>query len=67
MSSQARDMVEEYENIAREIQNFLWEGKPFKSDKIKHSKEELEQFLENIRQRCWDNYDDGAIYLGWKD
>ncbi len=59
-------MVEGYEDIARDIQGFLWEGKPFKSNKIERSKEELENFLEGIRKECWDNYDTGARSLGWK-
>lgn len=67
MSCTARDMVEGYEDIAREIQSFMWEGKPFKSNKKEHTKEELEEFLEGIRKDCWSNYDVGARDLGWKD
>jgi hypothetical protein len=67
MSSTARDMVEGYEDIARKIQAFLWKGKPFKSEKIERTKEELEELLEDIRTDCWSNYDSGAYDLGWKD
>jgi hypothetical protein len=67
MSSTARDMVEGYERIARQIQQFVWEEKPFKSNKKEHTKEELEKLLEDIRKTCWSNYDSGAYDLGWKD
>lgn len=67
MSSVSRDMVEGYENIARRIQGFLWEGKPNKSARIERSTKELEEFLEDIRKECWNNYDSGAYDMGWKD
>lgn len=66
MSSVRRDMVEGYESIARSIQAFTWEGKPYKSRKIEHTKEELEAKLEEITKRCWDRYDEGARELGWR-
>ncbi|PLS19352.1 hypothetical protein CVD28_02755 [Bacillus sp. M6-12] len=65
MSSVQRDMVEGYEEIAKEIQDFLWEGKPEKSPKKERTKEELEEFLEGLRTECWDNYNTGARSLGW--
>ncbi|MRX54684.1 hypothetical protein GJU41_11940 [Bacillus idriensis] len=67
MSSVARDMVEGYEDIAKEIQSFLWKGKPFKSEKIERSNEEIEEFLESIRQQCRTNYESGSYSLGWRD
>lgn len=67
MSSTTRDMVEGYEEIARDIQRFMWTDKPLKSEKKEHTVEELEGFLERIRQYCWSNYDSGAYSLGWKD
>lgn len=67
MSSVARDMVEGYEEIARDIQQFMWTGKPFKSEKKEHTIEELEDFLDGLRRYCWSNYDSGAYSLGWKD
>ncbi|AMW62180.1 hypothetical protein PHRODO_139 [Bacillus phage Phrodo] len=66
MSSYARDMVEAHEDYARQIQSFMWEGKPHKSKKIERTKEELEEFLENLRKDAWDNYDTGAYSLGWR-
>lgn len=66
MSSVKRDMVEGYEDIARDIQHFLWEGKPFKSKKKVRTKEELEEKLLSIRSRCWENYDSGSSDLGWR-
>jgi hypothetical protein len=62
-----KDVVNGYENLARQIQSFMWEGKPFKSKKKEHTKEELEDFLDDIRQECWMNYDSGASELGWKE
>lgn len=65
MSSVARDMIEEHESTARRIQEFIWEGKPFKSNKRVHTVEELESFLENLRLSSWDTYNSGADYMGW--
>lgn len=61
-----KDMVNGYEDMARRIEEFLWEGKPNKSKKITRTQEEFEQFLEEMRSDCWDNYNDGAEELGWK-
>ncbi|QDH49836.1 hypothetical protein BEYONPHE_149 [Bacillus phage Beyonphe] len=66
MSSYARDMVEAHETYARQIQSFMWEGKPNKSNKKVHTVEELEDFLENLRKDAWSNYDNGAYSLGWR-
>jgi len=60
-----KDMVKGHEEIARDIQQFMWEGKPFKSEKRKHTVEELEDFIESIRRQSWSNYDSGSKYLGW--
>lgn len=62
-----KEMVNGYESIARRIQNFMWEGRPYKSEKINRTNDELEAFLENIRTECWSNYDSGVSQLGWKD
>jgi len=35
------DMVNGYEDMARKIGEFLWEGKPYKSKKIKRTQEEF--------------------------
>jgi hypothetical protein len=66
MSSVARDMIEDHERYARRIQDFMWEDKPFKSKKKEHTVEELEQFLEDLREDLWDSYDTGAHYMGWR-
>ncbi|MDE1407041.1 hypothetical protein [Bacillus licheniformis] len=66
MSSVAREMIEDHERMARRIQNFIWEGKPFKSKKIEHTVEEFEDFLEGLRKDCWDSYDTGACEMGWR-
>lgn len=62
-----KDLVHGYEGVAREIQSFMWEGRPFKSEKIEHTKEELEAMLESIRKTCWSHYDENARELGWKE
>lgn len=66
MSTAVREAIENNENIARSIQNFMWEGKPFKSTKKEHTVEEFEKFLEQIRKDAWSSYDAGARELGWK-
>lgn len=63
MNSITRDMVEGYKDIAMQIQEFLWKGKPYKSDKIDRSKEELEDFLEGVREDCLSNHNSGASYM----
>lgn len=65
MSSDARDMVEYHEQMARQIQQFMWEGKPFKSPKKSHTIEEFEEFLDGLRTDSWDHYNQGARSLGW--
>jgi hypothetical protein len=67
MSSVSRDMIEDHERTARAIQDFMWEGKPFKSQKKEHTVKELEDFLEDLRQSAWDSYDSGAHHMGWND
>lgn len=67
MSSVARDMIEEHEIYARRIQEFMWEGRPFKSQKKEHTVKEFEEFLEDLRTDLWDSYNTGANYMGWND
>ena len=59
-------MLQEHESLAWQIQEFIWEGRPYKSKKREHTPEEYWEFLEELRQQCWDNYNRGAEYLGWK-
>ncbi|ASR79827.1 hypothetical protein JANET_157 [Bacillus phage Janet] len=59
MSSYARDMVEGYEDIARDIESFL--------ENEDLSKADLIEKLESIKSECWDNYNTGAYSLGWRD
>jgi hypothetical protein len=63
----SKDMVNGYESIARQIQSFMWKGIPYKSEKMEHTKQELEELLESIRDECWSKYDSAAYELGWKD
>jgi hypothetical protein len=58
-----KDLVNGYEGTARQIQNFMWKG----SEKIEHTKEELEIMLDSIREECWSIYDCAARELGWKE
>ncbi len=67
MASLIRSLAEGHEQIARSIQDSMWEGKPFKSKKKVHTVEELEFLLEGIRLTCWRHYDDAAVELGWRD
>ena len=67
MSSVARDMIEDHERMAREIQTFMWEDRPFKSKKKEHTVKELEDFLEGLRTSSWDSYNSGAESMGWND
>ncbi|MBZ9622945.1 hypothetical protein G9F71_008765 [Clostridium sp. FP2] len=67
MSSDIRDMVEGYESIGNELNNFLYEGRVKKGIRKEHTKEELEIILESIRKECWEKYSTGAYSLGWTD
>lgn len=67
MSSTSRDMVEGHEGVARDIQQFMWEGIPHKSQKRQHTPEEFEAFLEELRLQSWNHYNRGADSLGWKE
>ena len=67
MSSVARDMIEDHERLARSIQRFMWEDRPFKSKKKERTIEELEAFLEGVRKDAWDSYNTGADAMGWND
>lgn len=58
MSSPIRDCVEEYESIGRRLNDFLYKESVKKGIKEEHTKEELEQELETIRQICWENYNE---------
>lgn len=57
MASIQREMIEGYENIARDIQ-----GTDFKNMSI----EEILAWLEQTREYCWSMYNSGAEYMGWE-
>ncbi|MCA1025728.1 hypothetical protein LCM23_06460 [Cytobacillus kochii] len=67
MSSVPRDMIEDHEILAKIIENFMWEGEPFKSKKKEHTIEKMESFLEFLRDCSWKSYYTGAKYMGWED
>lgn len=65
MSSSIRDAIEGHERTARQIQSFLWTGKPHKSEPIERTPEEMTAFLEELREDSWSKYDSGARAMGW--
>lgn len=65
VSSVERDMIEGYSSIGSELNEFLYEGKVKHGKKKEHSKEELENMLEQIRKECWENYRSGSNHMGW--
>lgn len=61
-----KDMVNGYESIGRELNNFLYKGKVKNNIKAEHTKEELEQKLEEIRLDIWECYKNAIDELEWK-
>lgn len=61
MSSVQRDLIEYHAQTAVAIQDFMLEGRPFKSKKKEHTVEEYEEFLESLRN----NYHNGVKVMGW--
>ena len=59
----AKELLYGYDNMARSIQDFMYEGRPKRSPKKKHTVEEYQKFLEKMVQRCWDNYNQGVKTL----
>lgn len=54
------EYIKEFLTIAKDIEFYLWEGKPEeKGSSIKrHNTSDLQFELDNIRKRCLDNYND---------
>lgn len=65
MSSVTKNAIDGYSSIGRRLNEFLYDGRVKDNVKREHTKEELEQMLEDIRQECWENYSQGAKGLGW--
>ncbi|QEM43190.1 hypothetical protein CHOTACABRAS_136 [Bacillus phage Chotacabras] len=59
MSSYARDMVEGYDDIAKNIEEFL--------ENEDLSKTDLIEKLESVKDWCRENYNVGSYSLGWRD
>lgn len=50
-----------YEDIAREINDFTYEGRPKRSPKKLHTVAEHEAFLKKILEKCWDIHNKDVI------
>lgn len=61
-----KEMASELRETAFSIQEFMWEGKPEKSEAIEHTVEEYREFLEGIRQSHWREWNSSAEEYGWK-
>lgn len=62
--STTKDMLNGYSALGVMINEFLYEGKVKKGVKQEHTKEELEEMLENVRRDCWDYYSNATRELG---
>lgn len=58
------DTLQEYRSLGERLNEFLYNGKVKQGEKKEHTKEELEEMLENIRKECWDNYSELKEELG---
>lgn len=54
-----KELLVGYESIARKIQSFMYEGRPKRSRKKVHTAEELENFLVQINEMCWELHNEG--------
>lgn len=63
VDSKSKHLLYGYDNMARSINDFMWEGRPGRSKKRVHSSEEMVQFLEKLAVRCWENYNNGLESL----
>lgn len=67
MSTPVREAIEGHRDTAQRIQQFLWTGRPHKSEPIQRTAEEMAEFLEEIRESSWSSYNDGAKGMGWTE
>lgn len=61
-----KDMVYGFRDTGMELNDFLYDGKVKKNIRREHTKEELEEMLEEIRLDCWSYYKDAIEELGWR-
>lgn len=61
-----KDIVIGYEIIGCKLNEFLYEGRVKDNIRVNHTKEELEEMLEDIRLDCWNSYQEATEDLGWK-
>lgn len=58
------DMLSNYRFLGEELNEFLYEGRVKKKIKKEHTKQELEEMLEFIRENVWGSYSDAKSELG---
>lgn len=63
MSTLIWDIAQSLKDVGCELNNFLYDGKGLKD----HTKEEFIAKLEQIRQDCFEQYDEISDSLGWKE
>jgi len=61
-----KELLVGYDSIARKIQSFMYEGRPKRSRKMVHTAEELENFLVQINEMCWEYHNEGHKRLADK-
>lgn len=62
--SATADLLHGYSSLGERLNEFLYDGKVKKGVKREHSKEELDEMLESIRQECWETYSNAKKELG---
>lgn len=55
-----------YDNMARSINDFMYEGRPKRSPKKLHTVAEHEEFLAKLLEKCWEIHNVGINELGGK-
>lgn len=63
-SGSAVGLLYGYDNMARSINDFMYEGRPNRSKKKVHTVAEHEAFLKKLVDRCWENYNKGVEKIG---
>ena len=67
MSTLIWDIAQSIKDVGCELNNFLYDGKVKDVQLKDHTKEELIAKLEQIRQDCFEQYDEISDSLGWKE
>ncbi len=61
-----KELLYGYDNIARSINEFTYEGRPKRSPKKLHTVAEHEEFLAKLLEKCWEIHNKGVEELGGK-